>query len=360
MPIKDEGPDPGSIPLQNSIHRVAVIGAGAWGTTLAKLLAEKDLSVNLWAHEPEVVDAILTARENTRFLPDVSLPPQVVPTGDLTEAVEDAQLLLFAVPSHVARPVLMRLVPLHLPPVPIVNVTKGIEEGSLKLMSQVIQDVLSPGRDRDITILSGPSFAREVCQGCPTAVLLAGEDQELVRRLQHLFLTPSFRVYAGSDVIGAQVGGALKNVMAIAAGVIDGLALGHNARAALITRGLAEMIRFGVALGADGRTLYGLSGLGDLALTCTGPLSRNHTVGVRLGHGETLEEIQRDTYSVAEGVRTSRAALGLAARLQVEMPIVQEVAAVLFEGKPPDQAVRDLMNRTAKEEVEPVSAPLER
>jgi len=235
--------------------------------------------------------------------------------------------------------------------VPVVSATKGIEEGTLKLMSQVMEDTLPAGMRRSLTVLSGPSFALEVCQKKPTVVSLAGKDPELVRRLQALLITPFFRVYTGSDLLGVELGGALKNVMALAAGAVDGLGLGHNARAALISRGLVEMIGLGTAMGAEAETFYGPSGLGDLVLTCTGPLSRNHTVGVRIGKGETLQDILRETHTVAEGVKTARAALGLANRFGVEMPIVREVCAVLFEGKSPLQAVTDLMLRAAKDDL---------
>lgn len=330
--------------------QVAVIGAGAWGTSLARHLAKKELPVRLWAYEREVVEAIRRTGENALFLPGVKLPSTLHVTESLQEAVRDIDLLLFAVPSHAARSVLQQFGPLLPHPIPIVSATKGIEENTFNLMSQVMQDALPPDLRPSICVLSGPSFAREVCHDQPTAIVLAGRDPDIVRTLQHVFMTPCFRVYAGADVIGVQLGGALKNVMALAAGVVDGLNLGHNARAALITRGLAEMIRLGVALGSDPTTFYGLSGVGDLVLTCTGPLSRNHTVGVRLGRGETLPDILKETQAVAEGVRTSRAAAGLARRHKVEMPIVQAVCAVLFEGKAPRGAVSELMERAAKEE----------
>jgi glycerol-3-phosphate dehydrogenase (NAD(P)+) len=330
--------------------RVAVIGAGAWGTSLARHLANKGLSVRLWAYEREVVESIRTKRENTIFLPGVQLPASLSVTGSLRESVQGIDLLLFAVPSHAARSVLQQLVPVLPQPIPIVSATKGIEEETFKLMSEVMKEVLPSYLHPSICVLSGPSFATEVCHDQPTAIVLAGQHTHTVRTLQHVFMTPCFRVYAGTDVIGVQLGGALKNVMAVAAGVVDGLSLGHNARAALITRGLAEMIRLGMALGADSKTFYGLSGVGDLVLTCTGPLSRNHTVGVRLGCGEILPDILQASQAVAEGVRTSSAAAGLARRHNIDMPIVQAVCAVLFEGKPPRVAVAELMERTAKDE----------
>ncbi|MEW6542934.1 MAG: NAD(P)H-dependent glycerol-3-phosphate dehydrogenase [Nitrospirota bacterium] len=331
-------------------QKSAVIGAGAWGTTLARHLAGKGGEVSLWAYEPEVVEAVNHKRENTLFLPGVSLPPSLTATGSLAGAVRGAELLVFAVPSHAARSVLRQLGPLLSGPVPLVSATKGIEEETLKVMTQVMEEILPAAMRKRLAVLSGPSFAAEVCRGQPTAVTLAGEDEELVARLQPLLMTPLFRVYRGSDPLGVQLGGALKNVVALGAGIVDGLDLGHNARAALITRGLAEMVRLGTAMGAHLRTFYGLSGIGDLVLTCTGALSRNRTVGVRLGKGESLAGILNDMHAVAEGVRTARAAKGLAIKYGVEMPIVQEVCSVLFEGKPCARAVMDLMERSAKSE----------
>jgi len=330
--------------------KISVIGAGAWGTSLARHLANKGFPVRLWAFEPEVVEAIQRKHENTVFLPGVPLPASLMVTGSMEEAVDRLDLLIFAVPSHAARSVLRQLGTLLPYAVPIISATKGIEEDTFKLISQVMQDVLPSYLHRTILVLSGPSFATEVCQDQPTAVVLAGQETSRVRSLQGLFMTPHFRVYAGSDMTGVQLGGALKNVMALAAGAVDGLKLGHNARAALITRGLTEMIRLGVACGADPKTFYGLSGVGDLVLTCTGPLSRNHTVGVRLGRGERLADILKDSHAVAEGVRTSKATAGLAHRCKVDMPIVQAVCAVLFEDKSPRLAVSELMERAAKDE----------
>ena len=333
-----------------TFRTAAVIGAGAWGTTLARHLAEQGLTVHLWAYEPEVVQSISTLRENALFLPHIVLPENLIPTHSLAEAVHQVDLILLAVPSHVMRKIVHTFLPFLHHPVPLVIATKGIEEGSLKLMSQVLVEILPPPWTHRITILTGPTFAAEVCQHKPSTVLLAGEDPALTADLQSVFMSPSFRVYRGTDLIGAQLGGALKNVMAIAAGVVDGLELGLNARAALITRGLAEILRLGLALGGDVHTLYGLSGLGDLVLTCTGSLSRNHRVGLKLGQGQSLDVIQRDTKTVAEGVRTTRAAVDLATHLQVDMPIAQGVHAILFQGKSPSQVVTDLMTRAAKEE----------
>ncbi len=334
----------------SSIQRIGVIGAGAWGTALAKHLAEKGLETRLWAYEREVVDAINGKHENPVFLPGVALPPSLVATGSLVELTEQSEGLLFVVPSHVARPVLRELVRSLSTSIPFIIATKGVEEETLNLMTQVMTDVLPPAMHRDLMVLSGPSFAAEISAGKPAVLCLAGSNEGLVKTFQAALMTPAFRVYADSDVLGVQLGGALKNVMALAAGVVDGLDLGHNARAALITRGLTEMVRLGVAMGADTRTFYGLSGVGDLVLTCTGALSRNHTVGVRLGEGERLETILGSMQAVAEGVRTAKAALGLARRHRVDMPIVQEINAVLFEGKSCRKAVTDLMERDAKPE----------
>jgi glycerol-3-phosphate dehydrogenase (NAD(P)+) len=333
-----------------SISKMCVIGAGAWGTALAKHLAEKGLEVRLWAYERDVVDAINTSHENPIFLKGVPLPPGLIATSSLEEATKSCEGLIFAVPSHASRSVLQQLRLFLSNPIPLICATKGIEEETAKLMTQVMEDELLPSMHDALMVLSGPSFAAELSAGQPTAVCLAGQDARLVKRFQNALMTRVFRVYADSDLVGVQLGGALKNVMALAAGVLDGLELGLNARAALITRGLAEIIRLGVAMGADPRTFYGLSGVGDLVLTCTGTLSRNHAVGVRLGKGERLETIVNGMQAVAEGIRTARAAFTLALRHQVEMPIIQEINAVLYEHKSCRQAVSDLMERDAKPE----------
>ncbi len=330
--------------------RVGVIGAGAWGTALAWLLGTKGVPVTLWAYEAEVVESITSARTNALFLPEVELPRTIRATASLKETAASADVLLLVTPSHVLRPVMEQLKPVLSAAIPLVLATKGIEEGTLLLATQVVGEVLGATSRRPVTVLSGPSFAVEVCQGHPTAVVLAGDDAALVKHLQDLFMTPTFRVYAGDDVIGVQLGGALKNVIAVAAGVVDGLGLGANTRAALITRGLAETIRLGLAMGASPQTFYGLSGVGDLVLTCTGTQSRNYRVGVRLGRGESLESILKESRTVAEGVRTAAAARGLAERHHVDMPIAQAISDVLFNGLSPREAVRRLMERAAKEE----------
>lgn len=334
-----------------AIHTASVIGAGAWGTTLARHLVNQGLTVRLWTYEQDVVDHVNRRRENSVFLPGVTLPTGLSATHSFEEAVAGVDLIVLAVPSHAMRSVVRALRPSFAGPLPVVVASKGIEEESLYVMSQVLDELLPAAWAPGVTVLTGPSFAAEVCQHKPTTVLLAGRDAGLTAHLQRVFMSASFRVYTGTDLIGAQLGGALKNVMAIAAGVVDGLELGLNARAALMTRGLAEVIRLGVAAGADVHTFYGLSGLGDLVLTGTGSLSRNHAVGVQVARGRRIEDLLKETVTVAEGVRTTNAAMALAQRLQVEMPIVQCVYAILFEGKPPTHVVAELMTRAAKEEI---------
>jgi len=342
----------------HTFHRLAVIGAGAWGTSLAYHLGQQDHSVRLWAYEPETVQAIHQTRTNSLFLSDITLPDTISPTSALSEALTGCEAIVLAVPSHAMRTTIQEMQSYLKGPLPLIIATKGIEDGSLKLMSQVLTDELSPQWEEHIFILTGPSFAAEVCAGKPTTILLSGKNLELAASLQSLFMSPLFRVYTAQDLIGAQLGGSLKNVMAIASGVVDGLNLGFNARAALITRGLAEMIRLGKAMGAHIHTFYGLSGLGDLVLTCTVNLSRNYSVGLKLGRGQTLREILTETRTVAEGVNTAKAALGLSTNHQVDMPIVQGVNEILFQEKAPLQAVSELMARASKVESEfPPTAP---
>jgi glycerol-3-phosphate dehydrogenase (NAD(P)+) len=326
---------------------IAVLGAGSWGTTLANLLASKGLDVRLWAYEPEVVDSINNERINHLFLPGAPLDARLRATHDLHAALDDATLICCVVPSHVARRVLASAAPFVQRGTPLVCATKGIETDTLALMSDVGAEVL-PGSP--FVALSGPSFAAEVYEGQPTAVVAASTDVVAVEQVQRAFSTPAFRVYSGTDVIGVELGGSLKNTMAIASGVLEGLGLGNNPRAALITRGLAEITRLGAALGADPHTLAGLAGMGDLILTCTGALSRNRQLGVALAQGTTLDEYTATHRTVAEGVNTARAASRLAERHQVEMPITRQVAAVLFEGASPRDCIQLLMERTLKAE----------
>ena len=329
----------------------AVIGAGAWGTALAWLLAKKGEAVRLWAYEPEVVAQVNEARENSRYLPGIALPPTLKASASVTEVLEGVGALIFVVPSHVAAGVIAQIAP-HLPAgIPIVSATKGLEEKRARPISTVMEELL-PIPPGSVFALSGPSFAAEVCRDLPTAVVLAGPSGPEALLLQRLLMTAVFRIYLGGDRLGVELGGALKNVIAVAAGIADGLGLGHNARAALITRGLAEMVRLGLAMGADPRTFAGLSGMGDLVLTCTGGLSRNRAVGVQLGEGKKLAAILAKIHTVAEGINTARVALALAERHRVEMPIVREVCAVLFDDKEPARAVSELMERAARHELD--------
>lgn len=325
---------------------IAVIGAGSWGTTLAALLAGKEYDVSLWAFEKDLVESIYNTGVNSVYLPDVQLPANLKVTHDIEEAVKKSRYILNAVPTQFTRAVFNEAMKYIQEKAVIISASKGIEQGTLLTVSSILKEITG----HQIAVLSGPSFAKEVISKLPTAVTLATEDPDTGLILQEIFNTQYFRVYTHTDVLGVEFGGALKNVIAIASGITDGLGLGHSARAALITRGLAEIVRLGVSLGADERTFSGLSGLGDLVLTCTGPLSRNYSVGVSLGKGMKLKEILSSTKSVAEGVATSLSAFELSRKQDIEMPIVEQIYEVIYKEKSPVDAVSILMNRMLKPE----------
>jgi len=329
---------------------IGVVGAGAWGTTLAKVLAEKGEQVVLWCHGADSFRQIADKRENQAYLPGIALPPNIEVTQSLDEAVESKFLVICAVPSHTVRQVFTKSAAKIEPETMLLCGTKGIEEGSMKTMGELLFEILGPERKNRQAFLSGPTFAIEVARRLPAAVTVAAYDEGVAKTIQEIFSTQNFRVYTSPDIIGVQMGGVVKNVIAIAAGISDGLSLGQNARAALVTRGLAEMTRLAVRMGADPMTLAGLPGLGDLILTCTGDLSRNRTVGLQIASGKSLQEITASTRTVAEGVRNTRSLHSLAARLRIEMPIVEQMYQVLYAGKKPGAAVRDLMQRSLKPE----------
>jgi glycerol-3-phosphate dehydrogenase (NAD(P)+) len=329
------------------VTRIAVLGAGSWGTTLADLLARKGFAVRLWAYEREVVAAVNATHENPMYLPGAALDPALVACGEPREAVLGADVVVSVAPSHAVRSVVGRIAGCLPAGTLVVSATKGIEVDSLAVMSSVLRDTLPEAR---IAVLSGPSFAQEVHAGQPTAVVAASRDQAAALETQRIFATPTFRVYSHDDVIGVELGGALKNVIAIAGGILEGLGLGDNPRAALITRGLAEMTRLGVAMGANALTFAGLAGMGDLILTACGRLSRNRALGVALGQGSSFETYRAAHRTVAEGANASRAGAALAARLGVELPITAKVCDVLFRGKPAGEAVGELMGRELKAE----------
>ena len=336
------------------INKIAVIGAGSWGTSLAKLLGDKGERVLLWAHKLDSVSALKRDRENKQYLPGAKLSETVHPVADLAEAVKDAQCVVMVVPSHGYRMVFEQLAPKLIDGALVVSAVKGIENTTLQTMTQVMQDTLHKQNCRrtiHLGVLSGPSFAAEVAIGQPTAVTVAFDNKEAACALQELFSTPFFRVYTSSDVIGLELCAAMKNVVAIAAGIGDGLGYGLNSRAALITRGLAEITRLGVKLGAQPLTFSGLGGLGDLVLTCTGGLSRNRTVGLKLGEGKTLDQTLSEMTMVAEGVKTTKSCYNLARQHGVEMPILDQTYQVLYENKDCRQAVQELFQRSLKEEI---------
>jgi glycerol-3-phosphate dehydrogenase (NAD(P)+) len=329
------------------VRRVAVVGAGAWGTALADLLARAGHDVVLWAREEDVVASVNERHVNDRFLAGFALAPTLRATGELAEAVAEAECVTYVPPSHVLRRVLRS----HADAVPadavVVVASKGIERETLAVMTDVVEEEL-PGRP--VAALSGPSFAAEVAARQPTAVVAASADDGVAGRVQRVFSTERFRVYTHDDVLGVELGGALKNVMAVATGIAEGVGLGFNSRAALITRGLAEMTRLGVALGAQPATFAGLAGMGDLVLTCTGSLSRNRSLGMEVGQGRPLADILASRETVAEGVTTAESALALATRAGVEMPIVAAVNRILFDGQAPARAIEELMSRGLRTE----------
>jgi glycerol-3-phosphate dehydrogenase (NAD(P)+) len=336
------------------MSEIAIIGAGAWGTGLAIVLGRKGThNVRLWAHESAVSESITQNRVNEKFLPGRRIPDSVTASNDLAATLRDTQIVVSVMPSQHCRALFERMRPLLQSQTLIVSATKGLEEGSLQRMTEVIIDVLqrADGFVPPVGALSGPSFAQEVARGDPTAVTIASPHASLLRTVQLEFSDSSFRIYTNSDVIGVELGGALKNIVAIAAGICDGLGFGHNSVAALITRGLAEMTRLVVACGGRAETMAGLAGLGDLVLTCTGGLSRNRSVGVELGRGRKLPDIIAAMHGmVAEGVFTTTAAVGLAHARNVEMPITKQMDAILHHGKSPREAIQELMSRTGKNE----------
>ena len=330
--------------------RVAVVGAGSWGTALSAVLSKKGHDVCLWAFESEVAEQITQGRENVSYLCGVELPENLRSTADLATALQGAEIVVSVSPAQVVGSVMERAAPHIQEDALIVSASKGVETTTLRRMDEVISDTLSPAQIDGFTVLSGPSFALEVAREVPTAVVAASHSPDAALVVQSLFQTERFRVYTGSDVIGVELGGAFKNVIALAAGLAAGLACGHNTLAALVTRGLAEMRRLGVAMGAHASTFSGLAGMGDLFLTCTGNLSRNRTVGYRLGQGEALDTILGDMSAVAEGVPTAHAVHDLAGQYGVEMPIAEEVYGILTMGTDPQQAIRNLMERDPKPE----------
>ena len=327
-------------------RRIGVLGSGSWGTALAVHLAGTGHDVRLWARDGALAAQMASTRQNSVYLPGITLPGSLLPTHDMAAALEEAQFIVVAVPSHGVRDV-ARAANEHLPRAcSIVSATKGLEEGTLLRMSQVLREELT--NSGEIVVISGPSFASELAHKLPTAIVAAGESSAIVEAVMAHFRSPALRLYGSSDVIGVELGGSLKNIIAIAAGVVEGLGMGHNALAALMTRGLAELSRLAVAVGAQRDTLAGLAGLGDLVLTCTGDLSRNRRVGLALAKGESLQHILASTKMVAEGVRTTEAALALSAKYGIELPIAREMSDVLAGRTDPQTAIRNLMGRKQK------------
>jgi glycerol-3-phosphate dehydrogenase (NAD(P)+) len=329
---------------------LAIMGAGGWGTALAIVLAPKCASIRLWVYEPDLAARLTLTRENDVFLPGVRVPEAVSVTTDMAAALAGAGVVLGVMPSRHARRLYAEMLPHLDPDMILVSATKGLEQGTLLRMSEVIEQVVRPRFEPQIAVFSGPTFAREIAMGEPALVVVASRQPEVAQRIQRAFSGPTLRLYASADPTGVELGAALKNVIAIAAGACQGLGLGSNTRAALITRGLAEITRLAVAMGGEGRTLAGLAGLGDLVLTCTGDLSRNRMVGIELARGRTLAEITSSMRMVAEGVETCEAAVQLGEKFGVDLPIIQQMHAVLQGRKSPRQALADLMERSLKSE----------
>jgi glycerol-3-phosphate dehydrogenase (NAD(P)+) len=330
--------------------RVAVVGAGSWGTAFASITAEKGVTTVLWARRSELAGEINARHANPDYLSDLELPPTLSATGDMGEAVERADVVVVALPSHAYREVFRSVAPHLGPEAPVVSLTKGIEQVTLRRMTEVMREEadLDPAR---MAVVTGPNLAKEIVQRMPSATVVACPDEDRAAALQDLFMAPYFRVYTNPDVVGCEISGSLKNVIAIAAGIADGMGFGDNTRATLITRGLAEMTRLGVKLGGNPLTFAGLAGMGDLVATCISKLSRNRTLGEELGKGRSLEEVVREMRQVAEGVKTSRAVLALADQVGAEVPITDHVVKILYEGVSPADMVGSLMLRSAKAEL---------
>ena len=333
-------------------YKIGVVGAGSWGTALADLIANKGFRVQLWAYEPEVVEQIQNDRENQYFLPGFKLSDNIAASNDLHSVVADKDLVLIVVPSHVMRKTTQNMAGHISAETIVVSASKGIENKTHLTMSGVIRQTLPEIPDQRLAVISGPSFAKEVVQHMPTVVTVASKDSATAGLVQYIFATPYFRVYSADDMLGVELGGSIKNVIAIAAGVVDGLGLGLNTRAALITRGMTEIRRLGVKLGANPRTFTGLAGFGDLVLTCTGALSRNHTVGKKIGEGMKLKQILAEMRMVAEGVKTAKSVYDLSRKIGVDMPISQEMYRILYEDLSPKEAVYRLMTRDLKKELD--------
>ncbi len=329
---------------------IGVVGAGSWGTALAKLMGEKGYQVALWVRRAELMQTIRDTGQNSDYLPEAQLPGNIVPTCDLEEAVRGKELVVLAVPSHAVREAASRLRGCLEEQTIVVNTSKGLEEGSLKRPTEVITEALQSNAPR-VAVLSGPNHAEEVCRCMPAATVIASNDKEAAERAQDIFMTEYFRVYTNPDVIGVELGGSLKNIIAIGAGICDGLNFGDNSKAALLTRGLVEITRLGVAMGARSNTFSGLTGVGDLFVTCTSKHSRNRYVGLMLGEGKKLDEITSKMKMVAEGIKTTSAAYRLAQLHGVEMPITAEMYNIIFRGVPPQESVKNLMRREKNEEL---------
>ena len=334
--------------------KIGVVGAGSWGTALANLLALKGFKIDLWVFEKQVKDQIESFRENREFLPGVFLPNRIFPSNDMKDVVMGKDLVVVVVPSHVMRETAHQIREHILKETIVVSASKGIENKTHLTMSGVLREILYETDKDSFAALSGPSFAREVVKKMPTVVAVAAKSLKVAGFVQHVFATPYFRVYTNEDMIGVEMGGAVKNVIAIAAGIVEGLGLGLNTRAALITRGLTEIRRLGLKLGANPRTFAGIAGIGDLVLTCTGYVSRNHTVGKKIGEGMKLNDILSEMRMVAEGVKTAKSVYNLSKHLEVEMPICHEVYHILYDGISPKEAVRRLMTRNLKQELDEV------
>ena len=332
------------------VEKIGVIGGGAWGTALAMLLADKGHQVTLWMYEEDLAEETTRTRENRIYLPGFTLPSSITVTSSLESAVKGSSILLSVVPSHTVRAVTKQYASFLPKDAIIVSASKGIEIETLMPLSEIFKDVLPKEFHNRLCFLSGPSFAKEVARKMPTAITLASYDAAIGKKAQEILSNAYFRVYTNRDVIGVELAGSLKNVVAIAAGALEGMGFGYNTMAALLTRGLAEMARLGVAMGGNVTTFSGLAGMGDLVLTCTGGLSRNRTLGTRLGKGEKLDDIMMGAKTVAEGVKTAKAARELAKKYRIDMPIVDEVYQILYEGKDPQRALRDLMTRELKAE----------